>query len=98
MKNNDFPLAPLCLRKRAAAVAIENTINAAAAQNNLSFSDLEEILHRYYVEAKRGAEDELRRSEQEYKRCLEEYKRQKEEKEVDHNGRDAGNRHSESDS
>lgn len=87
MKNNsDFPQAPFCLRKKAACVAIENSINAAAAQNNLSFSDLEEILYRYYVEAKCGAERERQAAAEEYEHCLEEYKRQKEEMEVKKNG------------
>jgi hypothetical protein len=93
MKNNsDFPQAPLCLRKQAAAVAIEISINAAAAQNGLSFSDLEEILYRYYVESQRGAERERETAKEAYNRSLEEYKKQKEQEgmEVEDNGRETG--------
>jgi hypothetical protein len=91
-KNPDFPQKPLCLRKQAAAVAIENSINAAAAQNGLSFSDLEEILYRYYSEAQRGADKERQAAEAEYNRSLEEYRLQKEkcETEVERDGRAAG--------
>ena len=90
-KNPVFPQKPLCLRKQAAAVAIENSINAAAAQNGLSFSDLEEILYRYYSEAQRGADKERQAAEAEYNRSLEEYRLQKQnETEVECNGRIAG--------
>ena len=78
-----IPTRPLCLRKQAAAVAIENSINAAAAQNGLSFSDLEEILYRYYSEAQRGAEKERQAAEAEYNRSLQEYKLQKEQNETE---------------
>lgn len=89
---SNFPQAPLCLRKHAAAVAIENSINAAAAQNGLSFSDLEDILHRYYVEAQRGAEREREAAKEAYNRSLEEYIKQKEQEglEVENNDRETG--------
>ena len=88
MNSLKMPVKPLCLRKQAAAVAIENSINAAAAQNGLSFSDLEEILYRYYSEAQRGAEKERQAAEAEYNRSLQEYRLQKEknETEVTENG------------
>ena len=83
MKEIKMPTRPLCLRKQSAAVAIENSINAAAAQNGLSFSDLEEILYRYYSEAQRGAEKERQAAEAEYNRSLQEYKLQKEQNETE---------------
>lgn len=87
--NLNHPEKPLCLRKQAAALTIERAINSAASKNSLSFTDLEEILYRYYVEAQRGAEKECRNAETAYNRQVAEYQRYKaeEEKEVEQNGR-----------
>lgn len=75
------PEKPLCLRKQEAAMMIEKAINSAAASNALSFSDLEDILYRYYVEAQRGADKEHRNAESAYKHQLAEYQRRKAEEE-----------------
>lgn len=95
-KQINQPEKPLCLRKQAAAVAIETAINSAAASNALSFSDLEDILYRYHAEAQRGAERERRTAEMEYNRQMAEYQRQRseEKKELENNERDY---HSQSD-
>ena len=87
--NLNPPEKPLCLRKQAAALTIERAINLAASANSLSFTDLEDILYRYYVEAQRGAERERRNDEAAYKRQIAEYQKRKaeEEKEVADDGR-----------
>lgn len=75
MNKNTLPEKPLCLRKRAAILKLEQAINETAKDNLLSFSDLEEILYRFYVEAKRGADEELKTAEMVYCSKLTEYKR-----------------------
>lgn len=80
-KTINIPTKPLCLRKRAAALTIETAINSAAAENELSFVEIEEILYRYYVEAKRGSERDINLAESVYKQKVEEYYRQKAENE-----------------
>lgn len=89
MKNQmNQPEKPLCLRKREASAAIEIAINSAAASNALSFSDLEDILYRYYVEVQRGAERERRNAESLYNRQMADYQQKKEKKEVEADGGD----------
>lgn len=87
-----IPVKPLVLRKRQAEWEIKKAINSASAVHRISFSDLEDILFKFYVEAQQGAEKEYRDAELTYNRQIAEYQKQKieqekeKEKEVTDNG------------
>lgn len=90
MKQNALPLKPLVLRKKEAEIQIGKAINSAAAVNGLPFSELEDILYKYFMECRTGAEKERKDAELAYNRQVSEYQKQKieqeKEKEVTDNG------------
>lgn len=84
------PQKPHCLQKKEAMQMIERAVNAAASMHSLSFCDLEEILFRFWTEAKNGAEKEIEKAEFEYKQQMTVYQSiiQKEKKEAEQDGTD----------
>ena len=82
------PEKPLCLRKKDAENAIGVAINSAAAANGLTYSDLESILYRYYIEAQHGAEKERYNADIVFQRQMKEYMKLKEETGGEANGGD----------
>lgn len=84
------PQKPNCLQKKEAAQMIERAINAAANMHSLSFCDIEDILFRFWTEAKNGADREIEKAAFEYKQQMTVYQSltQKEKKEAEQDGTD----------
>lgn len=77
MKNSKIQ-KPISLRKKEAETLIGQAINSAAAENELPFCELEDIIFKYYVEIQLGAQRERINDEIAYKQRLVEVQKEKE--------------------